>query len=505
MCILCEQKENKFSFSQWTKKTEISCKCENIESFPGSFVVPAFADKESRGKDIVYTEYFDRLADNFKTISCLDCPKLKKLVFSDTLQKLVVQNCPEVFGDHVLLPYEKRFPKLPKTLKILHLVNNHTLKFLQNITTDLDELVITGCPELKQLHFCDLKGESLPALPDCITDLRITNCINLKSLPALPPKLAVLKIFHCDNLTELPALPSTVANIVVYKCQKLSQLPPLPVGLDNLSVTNCPSLCELPPFPPTISFIDCTATSVHTLPTLPENLRSLYCRDCPDLVQIPELPSRVCYPFVTHLPYITVQTADGKYKQYNITEGTKVGRVYRKVYVGDKDVKDADVGDADKDVANGPRLPIDQGWLDYEIKESGQPKTIYCCSSCVKPVEVKVLPKKETKPKQDNKTKETKEAPDVKTVSYTYEFSGQCYICMEDCEQLLPYTTGSCVFKKIVTGGSIKYSGISFISCDNCPNLEKLPVIPYSATKISAQNCPKLSGVIVEDPQTMIE
>lgn len=490
MCILCEQKENKYSFSQWVKKTEISCKCDKLESFPGFFVIPAFADREAKGKDIVYAEYLDRLADNFRSISCVDCPKLKKLVFSDTLHKLSVQNCPEVFDDHVLLPYEKRFPKLPKTLKILHLVDNRTLKYLQNITVDLDELIITGCPGLNQLHFCDLKGESLPTLPDCITDLRISSCTNLKSLPTLPPKLVVLKIFFCDNLTELPALPSTVTDVILYKCQKLSQLPPLPVGLDNLSVTNCPSLCELPPLPHTISFLDCTGTSVYTLPTLPENLRSLYCRDCPNLYEIPDFPTRVCYPFVTHLPYITVQSGNGKYEQLTITEGPKINRVYRKVYVGD----------AVKDVMTSIRLPIDQGWVDYEIKESGQPKTVYCCSSCVKPVEVKVTKPVSKQPKE----KDTKDAPDVKTVTYTNAFSGQCYICMEDCEHLLPYTTGSCEFKKRVTGGSIKYSGISFICCDNCPNLEKLPSIPYSTTKISAQNCPKVS-VQVESPLTTVE
>ncbi|XP_062119281.1 putative disease resistance RPP13-like protein 1 [Humulus lupulus] len=155
---------------------------------------------------------------NVRTVEVCHC-ELESLLASNTheiLSTLSIEECPKFT---LLIDSNLHCPILTQ----LHFISCDALKFLPEplpiLLPSLQELYISGCPEL----------ESLPTsgLPFSLRKLTFENCHKLKLLPDqqhnILPSLQELFIYGCPELESLPRswLPFSLSKLYIRNCTKV--------------------------------------------------------------------------------------------------------------------------------------------------------------------------------------------------------------------------------------------------------------------------------------------
>ncbi|KAL6841445.1 hypothetical protein ACP4OV_028963 [Aristida adscensionis] len=282
-------------------------------------------------------------------------PSLKELVFEDManlkrwasvqdgqllpcLTELVVIDCPEL----------EEFPSLPSTVANLKISetgfdilpkihtpssqNSSSLACLQinncpNLTSleqgllsqklwALQQLTITGCPELTHLP-----AEGFRALT-ALKSIHIYGCPKLAPSPQqhilLPSMLEDLRISSCSNLIN-PLLQeideiSSLTNLAITDCASLHYFPvKLPTTLQKLELFHCSNLTNLPPgleeAPCLTAMTILKCPLIPCLPEqgLPQSLKELYIRECPLLTLSCRQNCGKDWPKIANLPTIEIE------------------------------------------------------------------------------------------------------------------------------------------------------------------------------------------------------
>ncbi|KAL6610415.1 hypothetical protein ACP70R_040384 [Stipagrostis hirtigluma subsp. patula] len=178
----------------------------------------------------------------------------------------------------------------------------------------LQQLTITGCPELthlpirgfraltalKSIHIYDCPklapSQQHGLLPSMLEDLRISSCSNLIN-PLLREideiSLTNLAITDCASLHYFPVkLPATLQKLELFRCTNLACLPP---GLQEASYLTAMTICECPIIP--------------CLPEqgLPESVKELYIKECPQLTVSCQENGGEDWPKIAHVPTIEIE------------------------------------------------------------------------------------------------------------------------------------------------------------------------------------------------------
>ena len=199
--------------------------------------------------------------------------------FPETLRKL------EWTGEHTSNPPPKLSP-LPDGLSELRwFCSSHPPGPLPDSLRKLSGSFHEGIelpPGLKSAWLYLDDGVGLTHLPDSMEELVYSGSA---PLPALPDSLVKLRITQCD-FHELPSLPTGLKSLAFWQTE-LTSLPELPSGLVTLY---CPrnSLMQLPALPDSITELNVSENQLTSLPELPKSLSELRC-DHNQLTDLPRL------------------------------------------------------------------------------------------------------------------------------------------------------------------------------------------------------------------------
>ena len=126
---------------------------------------------------------------------------------------------------------------------------------------------------------------ALPALPNNLKYLMVSNLLSLTALPALPNSMEFLDCSY-SGLLSLPVLPSSLKYL---NCSwaHVASLPALPGLLDTL-ICSYAGLTSMPALPASLTYLDCNSNAISTaIPALPAGIKYLNC----GYNAIPALPS----------------------------------------------------------------------------------------------------------------------------------------------------------------------------------------------------------------------
>jgi len=100
---------------------------------------------------------------------------------------------------------------------------------------------------------CGLLAE-IPALPDSVTALELSDCTGLKTIGSLGKGLAQFRMRACHRVTCLPELPLGLESLDLDYNRRLLQVPSLGPALTELFVCKCYSLQRMVEIPTGVSF-----------------------------------------------------------------------------------------------------------------------------------------------------------------------------------------------------------------------------------------------------------
>jgi len=213
------------------------------------------------------------------------CPNIKFLAIKG-YQSMSLPELPQAlevfhFSDFIGGP----LPPLPKTLRALHLINNHSLTTLPLLPATLQTLEcinisnlqnITHFPDsLREIRCYNTRLENPPPFPQNLKALTI-GATPIRILGPLPEKLESLVCSNNSLLQGLPFLPTTLKALNCSDNPSLKALPPLPEALRELVAHGCQALEKLPRLPASLQVLDCyRKNSPLAPPNIPKALRML--------------------------------------------------------------------------------------------------------------------------------------------------------------------------------------------------------------------------------------
>jgi hypothetical protein len=246
----------------------------------------------------------------------IDCPQLTEFPFlPSALVKLKISET----GISILPEIHTPSPQVTPSLACLQIHQCPNLVSLEQgllcqKLLALQQLTITGCPELtdlpiegfrgltslKSIHIYDCpklaSSQEHRLLPDMLEDLRISSCSNL-IYPLLREiddiSLTNLAITSCDTLHSFPVkLPATLQKLEIFHC---SNLRCLPSGIEEASCLSAMTILQCP--------------LISSLPEqgLPQSLKELYIRDCPLLTASCQENNGQDWPKIAHVPIIEIE------------------------------------------------------------------------------------------------------------------------------------------------------------------------------------------------------
>ncbi|PUZ65429.1 hypothetical protein GQ55_3G222000 [Panicum hallii var. hallii] len=236
-----------------------------------------------------------QLLPTLTELAVIDCPLLAEFPsFPSSVVKLKISESGFTILPEIHTP-SSQFPPSLVCLQIHQCPNLTSLEhgLLCQKLLALEQLIITGCPELtdlpaeglrgltalKSIHIYDCPKLEPPRqhslLPSILEDLRISSCSNLIN-PLLQEfheisSLKNLAITDCANLHYFPVkLPATLQKLEIFHCSNLRYLPP---GLEEASCLTAITILKCP-------LIPCLPEQA-----LPQSLKELYIKECPLLTK----------------------------------------------------------------------------------------------------------------------------------------------------------------------------------------------------------------------------
>jgi len=182
-------------------------------------------------------------------------------------------------------------------------LRGHMLHVLPDLPPNIVKLwcdfnLLTELPnylhELKLLRLLDCTKNELTQIPKLPESLKILH-LGYNHLVALPRLPENIEIITCNNneLTELPLQLQELVSLetLIVDNNPLTSLPVLPKNLKRLNCENN-NLTVLPALPESLSSLNCSNNNLTDLPSLPQRLRVLNCSDN-NLTTLPPLPSTI--------------------------------------------------------------------------------------------------------------------------------------------------------------------------------------------------------------------
>ena len=249
-------------------------------------------------------------------LAVIDCPLLEEFPsFPSSVVKLKISET----GFTILPEIHTPSSQVSSSLVCLQIHQCPNLSLEQGLLcqklSTLQQLTITGCPELthlpvegfralialKSIHIYDCPklepSQQHSLLPFMLEDLRISSCSNLinRLLREIDETSSMinLAITDCASLHYFPVkLPATLKKLEIFHCSNLRCLPP---GIEAASclvamtILNCPLIPSLPE------------------QGLPQSLKELYIKECPLLTKSCKENDGEYWPKIAHVPTIEIE------------------------------------------------------------------------------------------------------------------------------------------------------------------------------------------------------
>lgn len=250
-------------------------------------------------------------------LAVIDCPLLEEFPsFPSSVVKLKISETGFTILPEIHTPSSQVSSSLV-CLQIHQCPNLTSLEqglLCQKLST-LQQLTITGCPELthlpvegfraltalKSIHIYDCPklepSQQHSLLPSMLEDLRISSCSNLIN-PLLREideisSMINLAITDCASLHCFPVkLPASLKKLEIFHCSNLRCLPPgieAASCLAAMTILNCPLIPSLPE------------------QGLPQSLKELYIKECPLLTKSCKENDGEDWPKIAHVPTIEIE------------------------------------------------------------------------------------------------------------------------------------------------------------------------------------------------------
>ncbi|HRH68135.1 MAG TPA: hypothetical protein PLB89_01380 [Flavobacteriales bacterium] len=215
-------------------------------------------------------------------------------------------------------------PALPDGLRSIDLYKLDQLLVLPALPQTVTMLFLTELPNISDLngllpdalghfHIDGLPVTELPVLPSTLDTLRAWNLDVLTALPVPLPDLHWMELQHLPlvnivpelgealvearfwdlPITDLPPMGTSVDILELIELDQLSSIGAFPNVSTNLQISNCPVLTTFPAPPGTgpHRLEVINSHAVETLPQLPEGIVELYLTNADSLEAIPNFPT----------------------------------------------------------------------------------------------------------------------------------------------------------------------------------------------------------------------